>query len=102
MTPERERAEIEARIRATITQNQDVLRAVPKEASDHEYWAALRREGQPVLLHVRRLDSDTTDEQPDMYLIDEEEGQIEVTYFRYGDEVGESFWVALDRIISAA
>lgn len=94
---EMEREEVEARVRAAVARNQEVLRAVPEGASDVEYWGALLREGQPVRLRVRRLDSGPPDEQSDIYLLEETGGYVELTYFR-GDEVAEAFSVEMDRI----
>lgn len=96
---EAERADIEARVRAAIAKNQEVLRAVSADASDAEYWGALRREGVPSKLRVRNLEGTNTTEQSDMYLLGEDGGHVEMTYFD-GNELGEAFYVALDRIES--
>lgn len=96
---EAERADIETRVRAAIARNQEVLRAAPAGASDAEYWGALRREGLPSTLRVRNLDGTGATEQSDIYLLGEEGGHVEMTYFD-GDELGEAFYVALNRIES--
>lgn len=93
-----ERAELEAKIRAAIAKNQEALNKVPENVTGAEYWNALRREGAPRSLSVSRLAVDVIDTQPEMYLLQEEGGHVEVTYFRDNDEIGESFWIAVERI----
>lgn len=84
---EMERAELEVKMRAAIAKNQDALNAVPEDVTGAEYWNALRREGVPRSLSVSRLDGDVVDTQPEMYLLQEEEGHIEATYFRDDGEI---------------
>lgn len=95
---EAERAELEAKIRAVIARNQEVLNAVPEEASAEEYWEALRREGRPCTLRVSQLDSDAVDPQPEMYILQEDDGQVEIIYFRDNGEPGYRFSIAMERI----
>lgn len=94
-----ERAEIERRAREIVARNQEVLRSVPEGAGNDEYWGALRREGSPATVSVRRLDGGVADERSGMFFIDVDDRAVEMTYF-IGDGVGESFWVDLDRIES--
>ena len=94
---EHERTEIEAKIRDAIRHNENLLRSVPEEVHVNKYWATLQREGRAMRMRVRNPDG-TEIEQSGMYLLEENNGSIEMTYF---DEqgVGERFWVELDRII---
>lgn len=96
---EMERSEIETRVHAAITRNQEVLRAVPEAALLDEYWEMLRREGQTARLRVSRTDGDPDDEQSEIYLLDEEGGYVELTYFAPDGSIGESFSVSLERIV---
>ena len=93
-----ERAELETKIRLAIAKNQEALNAVPEDVTGAEYWNALHREGAPRALSVSRLEGDAIDTQPEIYLLHEEGGQVEVTYFRDDGEIGESFWIAMERI----
>jgi hypothetical protein len=90
-----ERAEIERRIRAAIEHNQAVARKVPDSATPDEYWDTIHREGQPLTISV--VDEG---EQVGMYVLAEDEGLVELTYFRDDGTVGESFWIEIDRIIA--
>ncbi|GEM_PF-6665564 len=95
---EMERGEIEERVRAAVARNQEVLSAVREGASNDEYWGALR-EGCASKLRVRRTDGKPDDDHGGIYLLEEQDGFVELTYFADDGRIGESFSIELDRIV---
>lgn len=106
MSPEQDRSEIEARVRAAIKRNQEVRAAIPESASDENYWKEVHQKGQACTLHVRRIppEEHVIDKQWGMYPFDEEgpdgDTDIVVGYTQGNTIAGSILKVPLSRIVA--